>query len=416
MRVAALAAGAALGVAACSYDLDLLRGRDGGADVARVDVPVAEMPTIDAAPPPDRVAPDVPVDVRPARDASMGACMSHTPVNLAMGTAGVVTSSGVATVEGNTNGGGATIVECTNPSTTTLANTTRVYRYVVQTGPRLVATTNTGLCTSGAAGYHDTVLAAYFNCAPGGQVSTGRSCNDDDSENLCEGMTTCSSNTNLGCGTTFSTLELSSLVPGDVIYFAVSSLNYMTATAGTFRLSVAENGLSPAAPPVSGGDAGAPAANRCVCPPATTPFPMWASRPIDFPRATDQNQLMSASRSVFSNRAVGLSQVWGLSGSLRLSVFNVATMDPCSVSGGAKAALDITVGAAVVASFSLGAYVGQASTIAIPFTSFSPIPFAAGAATTIQYRIRNVDPAEAACVTVNIDLNAPNTLTLYGAM
>jgi len=412
VRVAALAAGAALGVAACSYDLDLLRGRDGGVDVPRVDTPVAEMPTIDMTPPPDRVAPDVTADVRPARDASTGACTGHTPVNLAMGTAGVVSTGGVTTVEGNTSGGGATIVECTNPTTTTLANTTRVYRYVVQSGPRIVATTNTGLCTSGAAGYHDTVLAAYFNCAPGGQVSGARGCNDDDSANLCEGMTTCNSNTNVGCGTTFSSLELSGLVPGDVIYFAVSSLNYMTATSGPFRLSVAENGLSPAAPPT-----GMPAAaNRCVCPPPTTPFPMWASRAIDFPRATDQNQLMSASRSVFGNRTVGLGQVWGLSGSLRLSAFNVTTMEPCSVSGGAKAALDITVGAAVVASFSLSAYVGQASTIAIPFTSFSPLPFAAGAAPTIQYHIRNVEPAEAACVTINIDLAAPNSLTLYGAM
>ncbi len=404
--------GATLQVAACSYDLDVLRGRDGGVDAPRVDMPVAEMPTLDM-PSPDRVVPDVPMaDVRPARDASMGACMGHNPVNLAMGTPGVVVANGVTTLEGNTMGGGATIAECTNPATTTLPNTTRVYRYVVQTGPRLVATTNTGLCTSASAGYHDTVLAAYFNCAAGGQVSTGRSCVDDDSANVCEGMMACGSNTGLGCGTTFSTLELSSLVPGDVIYFAVSSLNYMASVPGPFRLSVAENGLSPAAPP-TGMSA---AANRCLCPPTTTAFPMWASRTIDFPRNNDQNQLAAPSRSVFANRTVGLSQVWGLSGTLRLSAFNVATMDPCSVSGGAKAALDITVGTAVVASFALSAYVGQASTIAIPFTSFTPLPFTMGAAPTIQYRIRNVEPADASCVTINIDVNAPNTLTLYGAM
>ena len=44
------------------------------------------------------------------------------------------------------------------------------------------------------------------------------------------------------------------------------------------------------------------------------------------------------------------------------------------------------------------------------------ITFMPGAEPLFQYRIRNVQPAPTTCVTLNIDLNAPNTLTLYGAM
>jgi hypothetical protein len=413
VRGRALVVGAALQVAACSYDLDVLRGRDGGVDAPRVDLPVAEMPTLDMTPPPDRVTADVPMaDVRPARDASMGACMGQMPVNLGAGTAGLVTANGVTSIEGNTTGGAANIVGgCQEMATT--SSTTRVYRYVVQTGPRLVATTNTGLCGMSPAGAHDTILAAYFTCGMGGLVPGPRSCVDDDDANLCEGMMACTASTNLGCGTKFSSLELSGLVPGDVVYLAVSSYMDAMTPRGPFRLSVAENGLSPAAPPTAGMYR---AANRCACPSTTAPFPMWASRAIDFPRSTDQNQLMSASRSVFGNRPVMLTQVWGVSGSLRLSNFSVSTAGDCAVSGGAKAALDVILGTTVIASVSLGVYVGEASTVTIPFTSFAPIAFAMGASPSLQYQIRNVQPAESSCVSINIDVNAPNTLTLYGAM
>lgn len=412
---AALAPAAALLCAACSYDLDVLRGRDAGPDARRPDASGDVAPPDIAPPdaPADRPAPDVaPPDAGPPRDASMGSCMNHDAVALSGATAGVVSADGVLTVAGNTSGGEATIAGCQEMAASSAS--TRVYRYVVQTGPRLVATTNTGLCGAGAAAAHDTILGAYFDCNANGLVPGPRSCVDDDNANACEGMAACANNTALGCSIAFSTLELSGLVRGDVVYLAVSSYPAMgLAPRGPFRLSVAENGLSPAAPPTMGSPA---AANRCACPATTAPPAMWASRAIEFPRDGVQNQLGASSRSVFATRPVGLSQVWGLSGVLRLSQFNVATADPCGVSGGAMAALDVIVGTVVVASVSLGVYVGQAGTVTIPFTTFTPINFAPGAQPLFQYRIRNVQPATATCVTVDIDLAAPNTLTLYGAM
>ncbi len=411
---AALAPAAALLCAACSYDLDVLRGRDAGPDARRPDAS-GDVAAPDVAPPdvaPDRPAPDVaPPDAGPSRDASMGSCMGHDAAMLNGATPGVVSADGVLTVTGNTVGGGAAIAGCHDQSSTAMS--TRVYRYVVQSGPRLVATTNTGLCGAGMAAAHDTILGAYFDCNANGLVPGPRSCVDDDNVNVCLGMSSCAGNTELGCNIAFSTLELSGLTRGDVVYLAVSS--YPMAglqSRGPFRLSVAENGLPPAAPPTMG----TPAANRCVCPSSTMPPAMWASRAVEFPRAGATNQLGADSRSVFATRPAGLTQVWGLSGVLRLSQYSVSTAGPCGVSGGALAALDVIVGTVVVASVTLGVYVGEPGTVTIPFTTFTPITFMPGAEPLFQYRIRNVQPANATCVTLNVDLAAPNTLTLYGAM
>ncbi|MFO0609259.1 MAG: hypothetical protein U0324_39205 [Polyangiales bacterium] len=411
---AALAPAAALLCAACSYDLDVLRGRDAGADARRPDAS-GDVAAPDVAPdaPADRPAPDVaPPDVAPPRDASMGTCMGHDAVLLSGATPGVVSADGVLTVTGTTVGGEAAIAGCHEAASTTMS--TRVYRYVVQSGPRLVATTNTGLCGAGMAAAHDTILGAYLNCNANGLVPGPRSCVDDDDTNVCLGMSACATNTELGCNIAFSTLELSGLARGDVVYLAVSS--YPMAglqSRGPFRLSVAENGLPPAAPPTTGTPV---AANRCMCPSSTMPPAMWATRAVEFPRGAVQNQLGADSRSIFATRPVGLTQVWGLSGVLRLSQFNVSTAGPCGVSGGALAALDVIVGTVVVASVTLGVYVGEPGTVTIPFTTFTPITFAAGAEPLFQYRIRNVQPATATCVTLNVDTAAPNTLTLYGAM
>jgi hypothetical protein len=341
----------------------------------------------------------------------MGACMGHDAVPLSGATPGVVSADGVLTVTGTTVGGEAAIAGCHEAASTTMS--TRVYRYVVQNGPRLVATTNTGLCGAGMAAAHDTILGAYLDCNANGLVPGPRSCVDDDNVNVCLGMSSCAGNTELGCNIAFSTLELSGLTRGDVVYLAVSS--YPMAglqSRGPFRLSVAENGLPPAAPPT----AGRPVSSRCACPTTTAPPAMWATRAIEFPRTGAANQLGSMTPNVFAMLPVGLTQVWGVSGVLRLSQFSVSTAGPCGVSGGALAALDVILGTAVVASVTLGVYVGEPGTVTIPFTTFAPISFVAGAVPQFQYSIRNVQPANATCVSLNVDLAAPNTLTLYGSM
>lgn len=392
----------ALSAGACSYDLDLLRGRpvDGGPDVA----PPPDMPVVE----PDRVqpdaAPEAAVDVAPdvpARMPMTGAC--------ALPGLQTVTASptGVTVVEGDTAMGSTNTVVpmCTEGVAPSSA---RAYRYTVQSGTRLVATTNTGLCNA-----HDTVLAAYFSCAGStGQAASGQSCNDDDMQNLC-GACTGDGGVGGGCGRTNSTVELTGLVPGDVVYFVVNSYSPMgSSMRGRYRLAIAENGLTP----VPAGATTAPimSANRCACPTGT---PMTGE--VSFPRTGDVNQLGAMARSIFGRRDLPFRNVTGVSARLALSRFNLDTTGPCAVPGGAKAALDLLVGTTVVASAALGLSVNGsgAAPVTIPLTTFAPVSFGTPMGVQLQYQVRNIEPADRACVTVDVDLaSALNTVTLLGSM
>jgi hypothetical protein len=393
----------ALGLAAqlslgCSYDLDVLKGRGLDASVDRavpVDIPAVDRPATDVAP--DVVAP---TDAG-ARDASTGTCtlLGVTVVDAPPSV------NGVTVIEGNTNGGAPTpamIPPCDGTSIST--NSTRVYRYVVQTGPRVLATTNTGLC-----GAHDTVLAAYFDCAGTGRTVGGAYCDDDDDTRLCNN---CDADAGLGtaCSTVNSTVDIAGLVPRDVIYFVVASYNGGTNPRGLFRLAVAENGLAPLASPVS--TTGEPtAANRCACPPATPPI----SGEVVFPRMGDTNRFTTTARDVLGGRDLPFSRVTGVSARLRLARYSVDTTGPCAVNGGARAALDLLLNNTIVATGSLGIGAGSAGSITIPFTTFAPVVFGATTNIPLTYRLRNVEPAGAPCVSLDVDLNGPNAVTLYGS-
>ena len=82
----------------------------------------------------------------------------------------------------------------------------------------------------------------------------------------------------------------------------------------------------------------------------------------------------------------------------------------------ATAALDVMVGPAAVTSLKLGFYIGQPTTVTIPFTTFAPLTFMSTGSMGINftYRIRNVQPAQD-CVSLDINLSPSNELTLYGA-
>ena len=391
----------ALGLAAqlslgCSYDLDVLKGRGLDASVDRavpVDIPAVDRPATDVAP--DVVAPtDAGV-----RDASNGTC-TLPGVTVVDAPASV---NGVTVIDGNTNGGAPTpamIPPCEGTSIS--PNSTRVYRYVVQSGPRVLATTNTALC-----GAHDTVLAAYFDCAGTGRAVGAAYCNDDDRVNLCNN---CDPDAGLGtaCSTVNSTVDIAGLVPRDVIYFVVASYNNSNAR-GTFRLAIAENGLAPLASPV-GGPGDPTAANRCACPPTTAP----TSGELAFPRMSDTNRFATTARDVLGGRDLPFSRITGVSARLRLARYNVDTTGPCAVSGGARAALDLLVGNTIVATGSLGIGAGSAGSITIPFTTFAPVVFGATTNIPLTYRLRNVEPAGSPCVSLDVDVSAPNTVTLYG--
>jgi hypothetical protein len=383
---------------ACSYDLEVLKGRrtDAGLD-ASVDMPVADV-MVDRAQP--DVAADVPrdmtaIDTGPARPPSMGTCVLP---GLTVEPAPAATN-GVTVINGNTMGGAANpLVPSCQPDVS--MSSTRVYRYEVQNGPRVVATANTGLC-----GAHDTVLAAYFSCEGGGRLVSTSACNDDDMVNLCG---TCGdAGVSGGCGTVHPTLDLSSLVPRDVIYFVVTSYSDGRNNRGPFRLSIAENGLTPQPAPT--GLMSESPANRCACPPTTMPM----TGDVAFPRMGDTNQLATPSRLVLGGRDLPFSRVTGVSAKLNLTRYNVDTGGPCGVSGGARAALDLLINTTVVATGSLGIGSGSGGFVTIPFNTFAPITFTPPTGIPLTYRVRNVEPPGVPCITLDVDLTAPNTVTLY---
>ena len=382
--------------AACSYDLDVLKGRrvDGGLD-ASVDTPVIDSST-DRAPTDvaTDIARDVIADAGPSRDASMGTCTAAT----ATPTAVTASPSGVTVISASTSGGGS----APEPScpTSVVSNSTRVYRYEVQSGPRLVVTTNTSLC-----GGHDTILAAYFACDTGGSRPVGSamtSCNDDDNVNLCVGCT--SAGVDAGCGNENSTLDLSGLVPHDVVYLTVSSFG----STGSFRMAIAENGLVPQVPPAA--STGQSPANRCMCPPSGAPM----TSDLPFPRMGDINQLGTTSRSIFGARTLPFTRVTGVSARLAFTRYSVDTSGSCAVGTGALAALDLLIGNTVVATGRLSVGSGAGGFVTIPLTSFALVVFTSTTGIPITYQIRNVDPTDVSCVSLEVDLNAPNTVTLYG--
>lgn len=422
-RLLSIALSASLG--ACSYDLDALRGRDGGRVDARVDV------GSDAAVTPDRVAPDVTsdvaadvtADVGPTRTMPMtGACNGAMPAMLTAGMSGAVGAPGSVTLEANTMGGGSAPMPPTqcgnNGMTVATGGSTRVYRYVMQSGTRLLATTNTGLCgTTSADGGHDTILAAYFSCGPNEFVSATGSCSDDDGNTVCAGS--CATNNQFGCGGEFSTLRLGRLIPGDVVYLAVSSFNVGGRDpTGRFRLSVVENGLAPTTPPTVDPDAGTvsrPPVDHCTCPPALSTA---TAAMVDFPNGDDapRNQLRGSSRSIFGPHPVSLRRLWGVSATLRLTQYDVNVTGNCANSdpSRSRAALDLIVGTSIVASVALDAYVGGPGVVRIPLITFAPIMLSG--TPTFEYHLRNVDPADTNCVTLDVDpRSTDNIVTLYGA-
>ena len=433
----------ALGASACSYNLDILRGSDASVDtprepsppdrpspdvprtdaapdVASPDVAPMDVPRPDAAPDappdvapmdvarpdatpdaaPDVVAPDAAPDV-PTRDPVVGACALSGVEAVTPG------AQGVTVIEGTTVGAlpNALAMPCTGGLST---GSTRVYRYEVQAGSRLVASTNTGRCNT-----HDTVLAAYFSCESGGRPagSADASCNDDDRADLCA---PCAGGTGLasGCGAVLSTLTLDNLVPRDVIYFAVANYGGTGGTPpGPFRLTIAENGLRPVATP--GRAEPVPGAPQCACP--SSPTPPFESGTVSFPSAADTGSLASGSRTLVGARPAPLARAVGVSARLALSRFTVLTAGACAVPGDEpRAALDLIVGASVAATVSLSAAVARSGFVTIPYVAFTAPSLTPGAGVTLQYRVRSVAPADPSCFSLEVDPAGASSVTLYG--
>ncbi len=395
-RAPALIFACAAILAACSYDLDVLKGRrtDGGADVvdASVDRVVPDV-SVD-------VRPDVPVDMGPAdagvRDASMGACALPGVTTLPP------TANHVSVIEGTTVDAGTPALSLENCPQRQISSfgPSRIFRYQMQAGTRLFASTNTGLC-----GSNDTILSAFLSCDTGARPLA---CNDDDSRDLCASCVSAMRTPAGGCGEILSTISVDNLVPGDVVYLMVSA--YSAGMTAPFRLTVAENGVElPALTAVDGGLGVSP---QCACPTmAGTATPTT----VTFPMQGDTNQLALSNRLILGSRMVP-QRVYGVSARLALSQLSVSTAGGCQIAGmTTTGAIDLSIGPTVVATIPINAATARPGFITVPY---NPVALSFGSGSTLtqfQYTVRSTTPGvPATCFDVAFNLGGSNSVTLYG--
>jgi hypothetical protein len=438
IRSTVLASLAALSALGCAYDYDRIRDPDAfvdralprpdaGVEVVTADIPAPDTATTDVfdAPPtpdvqPDLVVMDVQPDI-PTRPPRTGACDLPGVTSLApgpstsVGSSLVVTGSTVTARDTNARMTRlrplvATSVGCANVSDS--ATVTRIFRYTVQSGPRVLATTNTGACSyvSGSVGGFDTVLYALPSCDMAGRTGA-LACSDDDNITLCRA---CATPARDGCRNLQSTVEISNQAPGDVIYFVVDE--YMT--PGNFTLAVAENGLLPATPP-SLIPMGATLAPRCSC--ATT-APVTTTQTIPFPGGTFADDVMpftGVGRAVRGLRPVSLRTISAVSATLRFRRVSFTLDGDCAMAV-PRMTFDLFVNNVLMASFVVTPGTAAGVPVGVIYTAASPFARPASGTVPIEIRLREVTPNER-CIQAELDTNPVNgstvsAVTLVGEM
>lgn len=385
---------------ACRYDLDRLRGtrdatmpEDAPGDVADAmdildavaDAPDADADT-DAREPVD--APDVPEPIpctsRPAPNA--------VDVGTRIGPSLVISADTVGApsmLTPPTFGSGCPLDYSASPSPE------RVYRYVVERGPQLYATTDAPSC----AGVFDTIVSIRTSCEQGrGQTLA---CDDDDA--VISGCT-CGSE---GCPSLASSAIATGLVPGQVVYVVVDGY---ANRAGRFRLVLTENaGANVPPPPPS------PSylrADRCGCPGAmdtavvSVPFPSAG----DTVSGSSTTRLQQPGDQLSGTRRLSLSRVAGAALEFRLVRNDLVTDTRCIDT---RAVLDLLVANTVVHSFEVRADAPTAVPLRAAYQTVAPFALPVGVAVSLGLRLREIVPA--GCGSIEIERGAPGgTLTLLG--
>ncbi len=374
--VSALGFAAALCCAACSYDLDRLRGRhDAQVDDAfdaTADDATDVTPPDDGADVEDSAPADVPVDTGPA-------CMDPAVLDV----------SALGSRFGNTwritndTSGGPSVLTPPCSSTGGTPTSEKVYRYVVQQGPRLYATTDS---LAACGGSFDTILYALGSCT---DASTSLDCNDDDHV-LSQ------------CGTMAgytSSILLDGLRAGQSVYLVVDGYNGHT---GPFRLSVTENGVQNAAPPATG-----ITNTRCMCPGGldntvqTLPFPAPSDAMVSQIGATITSLTRPGDRLRGTHMIPTLSMVAGASLEFTL------TQNTLTCTTGV-ATIDLLVDSAAVQSFEIDSHAPPLTALHVSYTTFGTMTLLANP-TTIELRLRSVGDC-----TGGVVFSRNGTLTLVG--
>ncbi|MBL8601732.1 MAG: hypothetical protein JNK72_07400 [Myxococcales bacterium] len=397
----------AAALAACSYDLDALKGRDAGRRDTGPDRAVTDA-GLDAGV--DTGLPDIPplTDMGPRTDVIMGTC--NVP--------GVTTLSNTSPqsrlVEGSIAGdAGVTIpmpgeaVEGTCSDTMT-GTTARVFRYTMRSDARLTVSTNTGLCAGYdtrvfvARGCDTAALARPFVCADDVQ-SSGRLCNRCDAD---AGPTVGDT-----CSTLVSEYRSTPFGRGDQVTVVVSGFG---AARGPFRLWVGENAASLTGLPQTASERppGFGVVERCSCVAAGQ---LGAAVEVNFPgamangpsgplRPGGQDNQLFQSVMVTPGNYVGVSAEFGVR----------VAFDPsesCRTQTGLKLTFDLAVANRILTSFDVDIPTAS-GLLSVPFSTFAP--FAISSATPAMYLIARGSRASE-CLQVTYVRGSENRVLLYRA-
>ena len=372
----------------CRYDLSRLRGHDATVDESVSDDvvnPVDATDILDAISPPD--AHDVP-------DALMTTCTSRPTPN----PADVGTRIGASLVlSGDTTGALSLLTPPTIGDNCTLDYSLEpspeiVYRYVVEHGPRLYATTDAPACT----GVFDTIVYARTSC----EMSSGTvlACNDDDM--VINGCSSCPN----PCPRLASSTMIDNLFPGQVIFIVVDG--YMR-QAGRFRLVLTENAALNA-PFASFGQQ----VDRCGCPDAldsntiNVAFPAPGDAVVS---ATGGTRMSQTGDRLTGMRRLTFSHIAGVALDMRLASNGLLNDARCQST---RATVELYINNVIVHAFNIDARAAANAPFRVAYQTFLPIVVPTGFAVQITLRLREIVPAN--CGSIEFDRTVPGTLTLLG--
>jgi hypothetical protein len=360
---------------ACSYDVDRLRPPDGG---------VRDVDPIDG-------------DVDPGDAATT--CTSRSAMDpLAIGRRigpSIVLAGDTFTSPTSTLTPPAVAGSDCNPGTSTEVAPEWVYRYVVERGPTLYATTDAPSCE----GVYDSILYVRTTC----EQTTGRAlaCSDDDHV-----LSGCACAMPTMCPGLASGVMATGLTAGQVVYVVVDGF---AGRAGRFRLVLTENAAANAPPPTT---APGGVADRCHC---HDPSVDTEVATVPFPNETDAASgamaplLVNPNDAVVGSRRSPFSRIAGVA--LEMTLRRIVTTGDGGCAA-ARATFDLTIGDRVMHSFAVTASTVTMQPMRVAFQTFAPVTLSTSVDLPIAVRLRDVTPA--GCLGVEIDRTQPGTLTLLG--
>ena len=362
----------------CSYDVSRLEGHaDAANDVVAMPDAIAD----------DIVTciPDIVLDTNPP-DTTAGACSTRAAINANE----VGSQFGGSLVISSDTTGAPLVVDPPDGTTCASGNPTSptselVYQYVVQSGPRLLATTDAPPCI----GVFDTVLYIRTQCDPSDSFLA---CGDDDHV--------------LNCGNALlaSSAFADNLSPGEIVYIVIGGYR---GNAGRFRLTLAENGLLDAPPPSVGTSM---PGDRCGCPDGfeSTVTNIGFPAQGDTVTSADGVTLANAGEQLMGTRMLGVTTVAGAALDFELVANQLGQGPGCA---NASLTLDLAINGIAVQSVVVDTQTLVGVPVRVPYQTFAPMEFVS-TTTTVQVGLQVRSVGVTGCGGIQVDLSNAGTLTL----